>query len=163
PISPPGGTGVAREMLQRFIAAELTMNSCPPRTSTTGLSGAMRSRSLLCGRRFSRSCASCQSELDTTRSPGLPAFTRASTAAPGHAGRTATERTAASRFTKTICPPWLGGTCTGTDYRGRISGRENPHFPATTPHDNEGVEMRLTVNGKSHEVDVDPTTPLLWV
>jgi len=23
--------------------------------------------------------------------------------------------------------------------------------------------MRLTVNGKSHEVDVDPTTPLLWV
>jgi len=23
--------------------------------------------------------------------------------------------------------------------------------------------MRLTINGKSHEVDVDPTTPLLWV
>src|SRR5260370_42616779 len=23
--------------------------------------------------------------------------------------------------------------------------------------------MRLTTNGKSHEVDVDPTTPLLWV
>ena len=23
--------------------------------------------------------------------------------------------------------------------------------------------MRLTINGKSHEVDVDPNTPLLWV
>ena len=23
--------------------------------------------------------------------------------------------------------------------------------------------MRLTINGKSHEVDVDPTTPLLWL
>src|SRR5215470_17886835 len=23
--------------------------------------------------------------------------------------------------------------------------------------------MRLTINGKSHDVDVDPTTPLLWV
>ena len=23
--------------------------------------------------------------------------------------------------------------------------------------------MQLTINGKSHEVDVDPTTPLLWV
>ena len=23
--------------------------------------------------------------------------------------------------------------------------------------------MRLTINGKSHEVDADPTTPLLWV
>ena len=23
--------------------------------------------------------------------------------------------------------------------------------------------MRLSINGKSHEVDVDPTTPLLWV
>ena len=23
--------------------------------------------------------------------------------------------------------------------------------------------MRLSINGKSHEIDVDPTTPLLWV
>src|SRR5260370_36214067 len=23
--------------------------------------------------------------------------------------------------------------------------------------------MRLTINGKSHEIDVDPSTPLLWV
>jgi isoquinoline 1-oxidoreductase alpha subunit len=23
--------------------------------------------------------------------------------------------------------------------------------------------VRLTINGKSHEVDVDPSTPLLWV
>src|SRR2546425_158638 len=57
----------------------------------------------------------------------------------------------------------LPGPSPGTDYRGRISRRENPHLPATTPHDIGGVAMRLTINGKSHEVDVDPTTPLLWV
>ena len=25
------------------------------------------------------------------------------------------------------------------------------------------MAIKLTVNGKSHEVDVDPDTPLLWV
>src|SRR5882762_447913 len=33
---------------------------------------------------------------------------------------------------------------------------------ATCPSRRENT-MRLTINGKSHEVDVDPTTPLLWV
>src|SRR5205809_3160960 len=33
---------------------------------------------------------------------------------------------------------------------------------ATCPSRRENT-MRLTINGKSHEIDVDPTTPLLWV
>jgi len=33
---------------------------------------------------------------------------------------------------------------------------------ATCPSRRENT-MRLAINGKSHEVDVDPTTPLLWV
>ena len=57
-------------MPNRVSAAEFRMYSCPPRTRTTGLLGAARSRSSRSGRRCSDSCASCQSLFDTISAPG---------------------------------------------------------------------------------------------
>ena len=76
-MRPPAGSGVFSVMLQRVSAAEFRMYSWPPRTRTTGLCGAIASRSSRSGSRCSLSCASCQSLLETMTSPGFDAWTRA--------------------------------------------------------------------------------------
>ena len=91
-MRPPEGTGVVPSIVHRNSAAELRMYSCPPRTSTTGLFGATRSRSSRRGRRCSRSCASCQSLLEAITSPASEAATRAPIAAATSASERALDR-----------------------------------------------------------------------
>jgi isoquinoline 1-oxidoreductase subunit alpha len=43
---------------------------------------------------------------------------------------------------------------------GRFQSRQTNHFHRS--HTGDQLMARLTVNGKSYEVDIDPDTPLLW-
>ena len=91
-MRPPDGCGVAFVIRHFASAAELRMYSWPPRMATTGLSRETVSRSRRYGSRCSLSCASCQSLLVTTISPGRLAFTRAAIAASTSAMLRARER-----------------------------------------------------------------------
>lgn len=69
-MMPPSGDTVLSVIFHLARAALLSMAVRPPRCSTSGLFGATASSSARVGRRTSFSCASCQSALLCSSSPG---------------------------------------------------------------------------------------------